>query len=78
MKAQWNRTTLPTEADADEFGSILVMYATGPKAVHHWEEYLEMAMEEDGSIDAWMPLPETDFVWVPDEDEEDPTSEEMK
>lgn len=59
MQAQWNRSTLPTYADADEFDNILVMYATGNKAVYNWEDYVDDGMQDEGC--AWMHLPETDF-----------------
>ena len=54
--SQWNLTTLPTEADADEFEDILVMYENGQKAVYNWEDYIEGGMQDEGC--AWMRLPQ--------------------
>ncbi len=56
--SQWNRTTLPTEADSDEWGNILVLRENGQKAVYHWEDYNEHYATEET---AWMTLPESDF-----------------
>ena len=58
--SQWNRTTAPTELDADEWENILVMDDNGRKAVYNWQDYNEDGMQEDGW--AWMTLPTADDV----------------
>lgn len=56
--SQWNRTTLPTEADADEWGNILVLRSKGRKSIEHWQAYIEDGMQKNGN--AWMALPPSD------------------
>lgn len=57
---QWNRTTLPTEADADEWGNILVLRSKGRKTLDHWMDFCDEKKENNQL--SWMPLPSADNV----------------
>ena len=58
--SQWNRTTLPTEGDSDEWGNILVLRSKGRKSIQHWEDFCDEKSETNQL--AWMPLPSADDV----------------
>lgn len=55
---QWNKTTLPTETDSDEWNNILVMDAKGMKSVQHYQDYINDRMQEKGW--SWMTLAPAD------------------
>lgn len=58
--SQWNRTTLPTEGDSDEWGNILVLRSKGRKSIQHWEDFCDEKSESNQL--AWMSLPSADDV----------------